>query len=250
MQPCSTDKLAAAGITDVGRQREHNEDRFVVAHGGRLVAVADGMGGHNAGEVAAALAIEGLLERFQPVEREGASDVSLRLAEAIRHANARVRAAAAAKRALRGMGTTIVAAAFGGGAAAIAHAGDSRAYLLRRGALLRLTRDHSLREAMAALPAARDLTPDELEAVPGNVILRALGSADDIAIETSIVELEDKDRLLLCSDGLSGMISDGALQTLLVACPDQSAALTELIRFANEAGGDDNVTAVLVDVGD
>ena len=249
MDASSTDLLAADGLTDVGRQREHNEDRFVVAHGGRLVAVADGMGGHNAGEVAASLAIEGLIARFSPDVREGASEVSVRLAEAIRHANARVRAASAAKRALRGMGTTIVAAAFGRGAAAIAHAGDSRAYLLRRGALLRLTRDHSLREAMAALPAARDLSPDEIAAVPGNVILRALGSADDIAIETSILELEAKDRILLCSDGLSGMMSDGAIQSVLVACPERTKALAELVRFANEAGGADNITAVLVDVG-
>jgi protein phosphatase len=231
----------SAGISDVGRERDLNEDRYLVASEGRLVAIADGMGGHNAGDVAASLAIATLESWIADTEAPDAPG----LAAALRAANARIHAASLAETGLRGMGTTIVAALFESGRVDVAHAGDSRLYLFRGGLLEPITRDHSLREAARA---RHDLTETEFELLPDNVILRALGVEPRVELEEQSAEVEPGDRFLLCSDGLSGMIDDRAIGRILGAFTARERALEELIGAANEAGGADNVTAVLTDV--
>jgi serine/threonine protein phosphatase PrpC len=234
-------RFVSAGASDVGRERDLNEDRFLVGGRGRLVAIADGMGGHNAGDVAASFAVETLEQWIDGVDSPDAAG----LATALRTANARIHGASLAEPALRGMGTTIVAALFQSGQVDLAHAGDSRLYVFRGGFLEPITRDHSLREAARA---KHNLTPAEFDLVPDNVILRALGMGPEVEIEEQSAEVEPGDRFLLCSDGLWGMIDDTAIGRILGGFTSRERALEELIRSANEAGGEDNVTAVITDV--
>ncbi len=237
-------KPSASGTTDVGRSRAHNEDRFLVAGGARLVAVADGMGGHEAGEVAAEMLLDALARfDFHPDDEPTAA--TARLVSVAEEANARIHAAAHAGSGKKGMGTTLVAGLFVRDVVVVAHAGDSRAYLLRGRKFDRLTRDHSLREA--ANPDGK-MPKEILETIPANVILRAIGTTPRVEVETSVVSLEPGDRLLFSSDGLTGMVSDRALATILSARGDRETALEELVRSANAAGGDDNITAVIVDI--
>jgi protein phosphatase len=234
-------RFASAGLSDVGRERDHNEDRFLVTGGGRLVAIADGMGGHSAGDVAASLAVETLgrwIERAESPDAPG-------LATALHEANTRIHAASLADASLRGMGTTIVAALFRSGQVDVAHAGDSRLYVFRAGLLEPITRDHSLREDARA---RHHLTPAEIDLLPDNVILRALGVRPEVELEQESAEAEPGDRFLLCSDGLWGMIDDTAIGRILGAFTSRERALQELIRSSNEAGGEDNVTAIITDV--
>lgn len=237
-------KIAAAGRTDVGLQREHNEDSFVVLPRHGLYLVADGMGGHAAGEVASRMAADSASAFFDSasfVEPE-------RLSHAIHAANWSVRKAAARSQDLRGMGTTVVALyVTGGGRVYVAHVGDSRAYRLRGGALERLTRDHSLlEEYLAARP---DLTPEQIAGLPRDVITRALGLADTVQVDTASFDAVPGDRYLLCSDGLSGMVSDREVQEVVQGSTDPGAACEELIRRANARGGEDNVTVVVLFAG-
>jgi protein phosphatase len=234
-------KFVSAGISDVGRERDHNEDRFLVAGHGRLVAIADGMGGHSAGDVAASLAVETLEQWIAGSTSPDAAG----LATAIRAANTRIHAASLADAAQRGMGTTIVAALFRSGHVDLAHAGDSRLYVFRAGFLEPITRDHSLREEARA---KHHLSPAELELLPDNVILRALGVRPEVELEEESAEAEPGDRFLLCSDGLWGMIDDTTIGRILGGFTSRERALEELIRNANEAGGEDNVTAIITDV--
>jgi protein phosphatase len=239
-------KPSAAGKSDVGRVRDHNEDRFLVSSDSRLVVVADGMGGHSAGEVAAQIALDTMAEHFMTCADEVPSDTTARIVRAITAANERIRAAAEIQTERRGMGTTIAAAAFTRDIAVVAHVGDSRIYLLREGELKRLTWDHSLLEQTIKIRGPQ--TPEALAEIPTNVILRALGVGILVEVETNVVDVRPGDRLLFCSDGLSGMVADEALRAILGALPDRDLALEELIRSANAAGGVDNITAVLVDL--
>jgi serine/threonine protein phosphatase PrpC len=238
-------KPRAAGATDVGRYREHNEDRFLISTDHRLVAVADGMGGHSAGEVAAQLALDALALEFVTYGDEDPSGTKPRLVRAVTAANERVYSGAQSGLGRHGMGTTLVVGAFTRKAAVIAHVGDSRAYLLRNGTLARITRDHSLVEH--ATKSSGGLSPEELAEIPTNVILRAIGISPLVDVEINVVDVLRGDRLLFCSDGLSGMVADGALQAILSAAVERPTASNELIRSANAAGGVDNITAVIVD---
>lgn len=229
-------RARVAAATDIGHVRERNEDRYLVA--GPVVAVADGMGGHLGGEVAAALAVQ-VLERL--TERGEGS-----LADRVRQASRAVFERSVLDRSVRGMGTTLTAAELHGDRARLAHVGDSRAYLFRDGALTRLTEDHTLVQRMVR---DGELTPAEAERHPQrNILTRVVGVEPEVEIDEKEVELRAGDRLLLCSDGLTGMLPDERIEAILREEPDTQAAVDLLVAEANAAGGVDNVTVVLVDL--
>lgn len=234
-------KLVAAGLTDVGRERDHNEDTFLVDTEMGLFLVADGMGGHRAGEVASALARETIQQAVK------ASTTTPRIAaldEAIRQANARVVQEGMQNRTRKGMGTTIVAIIADTDSVGIAHAGDSRCYLFREGKISRMTRDHSLVEELGGDD------PAVHAALSGysNVITRALGTAVDTQPELRREPTKSGDVFLLCSDGLSGVVDEATMTKVLNTESDLTKACQVLIDTANERGGPDNVSAVLVRV--
>jgi protein phosphatase len=251
-------RLSHAGTSDVGRKRPHNEDAYLLLPEENLFSVADGMGGHASGEVAARIAVEEMAEFFRTTGRDEdatwpfAMDPAVgydqnRLLTGVKLANLRILERAAADDRLRGMGTTIVAAFVpkGGSTLLVGHVGDSRAYLFRGGGLRQLTEDHSL---LNDFRKTRALTPAEIVAFPHkNVIVRALGMTDEVAVDVVREELRDGDVVLLCSDGLSGMVADEGMAELLRAHPrDLRGAAQALVDAANAAGGQDNVTCVLV----
>ncbi|MGH9027716.1 MAG: Stp1/IreP family PP2C-type Ser/Thr phosphatase, partial [Acidimicrobiia bacterium] len=230
-------QFQAQGITDVGRRRQGNEDGMLVNDDLGLLAVADGMGGHQAGEVASATALESLRASV-------ASGMAIR--EAIEAANAAVFEKASGDPALAGMGTTLTAGTLAAGDTLIlGHVGDSRGYLLRDGELRQVTEDHSLVEEMV-----RDgrITREQAENHPQrSIITRALGVDPAIEVDVSPVDLRDGDRILLCSDGLTTMVPEDAIAEILRREPDAHTAADRLIAAANAAGGDDNITAVVAD---
>ncbi len=253
-------RLSHSGTSDVGRKRTHNEDAYLLLPEESLFCVADGMGGHASGEVAARIAVEEMSEFFRMTGRDdeatwpykidpARSYDDNRLLTGVKLANLRIFERAATDERLRGMGTTIVAASFpkGGRTVLVGHVGDSRAYLFRHGALRQLTEDHSL---LNDYRKSRSLTPEEIEAFPHkNVIVRALGMKDTVEVDLVREPLEDGDVILLCSDGLSGMVPDPRMAELLRAkVGDLRHASQALVDAANEAGGGDNVTCVLVQV--
>jgi PPM family protein phosphatase len=230
------------GVTDPGKVRKNNEDSLLVGEGRdeTLFAVADGIGGFEAGEVASSIAIEAFKEL----------DPSSPLEDAIREANQRILAAARGDEKLSGMGTTVVAMRFGGTreepAAEISHVGDSRAYLLR-GDLKPVTEDHSL---VAELVRSGDLTRAQASEHPQkNLITRALGAEEEVEADTIVLPVKPGDRLLLCSDGLSDMVPEPKILDLLTAHPENTERTAHaLVRAALDAGGADNITVVVVDV--
>ena len=224
--------------TDIGCLRDHNEDSLVVTP--PLFAVADGMGGHAAGEVASEIAVR-VLSELAPEH----PDVEA-LGRAIEEANRAVIQAAREGRGRQGMGTTMTAAMLEGERLVIAQVGDSRAYLLHQGKLQQLTRDHSL---MADMIEAGQLTPEEARTHPQrSVITRALGS--DVHLHPDIYEInvETGDRLLVCSDGLSGMVFDDQIESTLRRVQDPQRCASQLVNEAIAAGGHDNVTVIVADV--
>jgi serine/threonine protein phosphatase PrpC len=257
--PTKTLPLAACGFSHSGRQREENEDAFGSFIDARLFIVADGMGGHNAGEVASVMAVDALETFFrsyhadprQPWPHAVNTELSLGanlLRVGIKVANDRIRAAAKQDRAKNRMGTTIVALAVGDAQVTIAHAGDSRAYRMRGGEIKRLTRDHSIVEEMIA--ARPEMTDVEIAAFAHrNVVTRSLGSKEDLEPTVQVEALEPGDLFLVCSDGLWGSVDDDKMKSVISSTSDIEAACQLLIDAANEAGGPDNITALLVKVG-
>lgn len=231
------------GLTDPGKVRKNNEDSLLVGEGRdeTLFVVADGIGGFEAGEVASSIAVDVLKD-------VGPSDS---LEDAIREANRRILAAARGDAKFHGMGTTVVAMRFGGTGeepiAQISHVGDSRAYLLRGEELKPVTEDHSL---VAELVRSGDLTRDQASEHPQkNLITRALGAEEEVDVDTVVLPVEPGDRLLLCSDGLSDMVSETRMLMILTSNPENpERAVRALVSAALEAGGADNVTVVVVDV--
>jgi len=231
-------RVVAGAASDVGRVREGNEDAFLVDDRLALFAVADGMGGHQAGEVASATALEALRAAV-------ASDQPIN--EAVVTANRAVYEMAAENPEMRGMGTTLTAlVTLGGNRLLIGHVGDSRAYLLREGALRKVTDDHSLVEELV-----RDgrLTPEQAEVHPQrSIITRALGIDADVEVDLYTVDVGEGDRVLLCSDGLTTMVRDREIARIVRTEPDVRLAADKLVDAANDAGGEDNVTVVVLDV--
>lgn len=256
-------RFEAVGVTDIGRQRKHNEDHVLLRPELDLFVVADGMGGHNAGDVASRLATASLRNFYEATQEgipesqrlvEGYTELTpgaQRLAAAIRKANRDVFEISSTYRQHHGMGSTVVAAYLvrDRGMMHVGHVGDSRCYRYRRGTLSQLTHDHSLiNDALALKP---DLTPEELARLPKNIITRALGMREDVKVDIHSAEVEEGDVFLLCSDGLSGMIDEPEIKEVLAkAVQGPDADLREscemLVHLANEAGGTDNITALLV----
>ena len=231
------------GETNAGRKRRRNEDSYVCDP--PLFAVADGMGGAQAGEVASSLAAAALKERGEGDEQ---GDGERRVAELIQEANRRVHQRAVDDESASGMGTTMTIALFHpDGSVSIGHVGDSRAYLDRDGRLDQLTDDHSL---VAELVRRGELSPEEAEVHPQrSVITRALGTDPDVDVDTFTVQAVDGDIFLLCSDGLTTMVDVETIAAVIDRNRhDLHAATRALIREANERGGDDNITAVLFEV--
>jgi PPM family protein phosphatase len=226
-----------AAFTDPGRKRRRNEDAFVVDP--PLFAVADGMGGAQAGEVASRLAAAAFRE-FHEADELGPEK---RLEAIIQEANRRIFERSREEAGLSGMGTTITAALLGEDAIAIGHVGDSRAYRVRDDSLEQLTQDHSL---VADLIRSGRLTPEEAEEHPQrSVITRALGTDPDVDVDTFLVHVEAGDLILICSDGLTSMVPEEEILKRLRDADSLEKAAKALIKSANKHGGEDNITVIL-----
>jgi PPM family protein phosphatase len=227
----------SAGRTHPGKVRRRNEDSYVLDP--PLFAVADGMGGAQAGEVASRLTAAA----FREYHEADALPPDDRIQSIIQEANRRIYERARADSDVSGMGTTVTAALLTGGRVTLGHVGDSRAYRIRDGELEQLTDDHSL---VGDLMRSGRLTPEEAEAHPQrSVITRALGTDPEVDVDTMAVEAEPGDVFLLCSDGLTTMVADEDILGILAAAPTLADAAKELVRAANTGGGEDNVTVVL-----
>jgi serine/threonine protein phosphatase PrpC len=248
-------QVKAYGLTHVGRQRQHNEDNFLVEDDAHLFLVADGMGGHAAGEIASRIAVDSIIEFILHTKEDDGTwphaydehykRSTNRLMAAVRMANTRVLEAMRKDARLRGMGTTVVACLADDGTMSVAHVGDSRAYLIRDKNISRITNDHSwvFEQVQAGM-----LTEAEAEKHPlRNVITRALGGALQVSPDASEIECKPGDVYLLCSDGLTGMVPEEEILRLVTENDgDLETTAQRLIDTANERGGLDNVTAVLV----
>jgi len=244
-RPAVTD-LRWGSATDIGLVRANNQDQLLVA--APLFAVADGMGGHAAGEVASALACEALGRAFEAAGPPSAAA----LGDAAHQANQVVYDRAGADPELHGMGTTLVAVALvengSGDCLAVANVGDSRVYMLRDGEIRQVTKDHSL---VAELVAEGQIAPEEAERHPQrHVLSRALGVYPDVEVDLTVVAPRRHDRFLLCSDGLSREVSDDQIASVLRRLADPDEAARALIEQAKARGGADNITVVVVDVVD
>jgi len=235
--------LRYAVRSDVGLLREGNEDSAYA--GPRLLAVADGMGGHAAGEVASAVTIGAMSELER--ERPG-PDMMADLSNAVSAANMRLQQMVMANPAIEGMGTTLTAVLWEGGHAAVCHIGDSRGYLLRQGELYQITHDHTL---VQSLVDEGRITEDDVSTHPQrSLLLRALDGRTVAEPDLSVHEAQLGDRYLLCSDGLSGVVSDETLRDTLAGFPDPEACTRQLIDLAIRGGGPDNITCIVADVVD
>jgi serine/threonine protein phosphatase PrpC len=241
--------------TDVGRARENNEDCFRAAPEINLFVLSDGMGGQSSGEVASRLASEAIIAHCceaatnpsLPIigkRDEGISDAANRLASAIRLANSAVRAAAQENAALSGMGATVVAVILTNERASIAHVGDSRVYRLRNGELQQLTQDHSFvgEQVRQGLMTVQEASSSNLQ----NVLLRAVGTDEEVEVEVNEELFAEGDILLLCSDGLTKELSDSQIANVLAQTDDPQEAADQLVDMANEAGGGDNITVIVL----
>lgn len=264
--PVGEIRIRSFAKTDVGQIREHNEDNFLVADltervrglldsncngavgiHGFLFAVCDGMGGAAAGEIASQLAVDVVYEQMvgtvvnsRPRTRD---DLARRLVRSIEEAGQKIFHEARLDRSRRGMGTTVTAAALMDNYLFLAQVGDSRAYLMRQGELVQVTRDQSL---VNQLIEAGQLTEQEAETFEhNNIILQALGTAETVQVDLTYCELHDGDTLLLCSDGLSGMVRFDEIREVLRTTPDPAVACASLTERANLAGGHDNITVIV-----
>jgi protein phosphatase len=246
--------LDVAGLTDVGRVRTSNEDNFGYDERLGIFVVCDGMGGHAAGEVASRIAVESVLRYFRereptPQQQAYPDDAPLgarMLAEAVKQANDAILEYAELHRNTSGMGTTLVAARFAEGSVSIANVGDSRIYLLREGELLQLTEDHSLvmeqvRRGMLTLDEAKHSSAQ-------NIITRALGTDETTLPDLGEFPAQVGDVLLLATDGVLRHVEDTEIREILVQVSSLKAACETLITAANDGGGDDNSTCILIRV--
>jgi PPM family protein phosphatase len=237
--------LRYAVRSDVGLLREGNEDSAYA--GPRLLAVADGMGGHAAGEVASSLTIASMAE-LDAEQRHGGSEMVKALELAVAAANARLKERIIANPAIEGMGTTLTALLWSDGHAAVCHIGDSRGYLLRQGELYQITKDHTL---VQSLVDEGRISADDVSTHPQrSLLLRALDGRSADEPDLSVHNAAPGDRYLLCSDGLSGVVSGQTLRDTLDAVADPDAAACKLIELAIARGGPDNITCIVADVVD
>jgi protein phosphatase len=247
-------RIEVAGETNVGMKRTHNEDSFSIIEDAGLYIVADGMGGHASGEVASKMAVDSLKEFFastaQDPERTWPYKMDRskgyeenRLITGIKLANLRIYESAQRDPRQRGMGTTIVTMFAVEDGVYVAHVGDSRGYRIRDGKIEQLTEDHSLLNDYIKM---KRLTPEEIANFPHkNVIVRALGMKDTVKVDTRYEQPRAGDTYLLCSDGLSGPVTDPDMLDIVTNSSDLKTAASRLIQRANEHGGPDNITVVL-----
>ncbi|MDW8252200.1 MAG: Stp1/IreP family PP2C-type Ser/Thr phosphatase, partial [Myxococcales bacterium] len=252
-------RAVAYGLTDRGMQREHNEDSFSVLNEYGLFVVADGMGGHLAGDVASRIATDTIAEFFRSTANEDVTwpfhfDTNLteeenRLLTGIRVANRQILDRSEKSRECYGMGTTVVGAMFSPSKnkVFIGHVGDSRCYRIRQGQIKLLTRDHSLvNDYITAIP---NLTEEQKADLPKNVITRALGMQKDVVVDLQSDDPQPDDIYVLCSDGLNGMLRDEEILEIVTTHGlDLSARARKLIDVANANGGEDNITVVLIHI--
>ena len=247
-------RIEVAGETNVGMKRTHNEDNFAILEDSGLYIVADGMGGHASGEVASKMAVDSMREFFQATAQDpertwpykmdrSKGYEENRLITAIKLANLRIYESAQRDARQRGMGTTIVTMFAVEDGVYVAHVGDSRGYRLRDGVIEQLSEDHSLLNDYIKM---KRLTPEEIANFPHkNVIVRALGMKDTVKVDTRFEKPRANDTYLLCSDGLSGPVTDPEVLEIVSSAPDLKTAASRLIQRANENGGPDNITVVL-----
>jgi len=236
-------ELRYAVRSDVGLLREGNEDSAYA--GPRLLAVADGMGGHAAGEVASAVAIAALADLDDDMPP---SELQIALSTAVAHANQILHDMVSADPSISGMGTTLTAMLWSGGKVALCHIGDSRAYVLSGGQFQQITHDHTL---VQSLVDDGRISPDEAATHPQrSLLLRALDGTTEAEPDLSILEAHAGDRYLLCSDGLSGVVSEETLHRTLATVPDPDDAVKQLVELAIRGGGPDNITCIVADVVD
>ncbi len=249
-------RLNSAGRTHVGMKRAHNEDSLRLFREENLFIVADGMGGHASGEVASQMSVETLAEFFRATAEDdevtwpykmdkGRKYEENRVITGVKLSNRKIFESAGRDSKLKGMGTTIVVVLFVNGGVYVGHVGDSRVYRFRSGKLTQLTEDHSLLNDYIKM---KNLTPEEIEAFPHkNVIVRALGMKETVQVDVSYEVPEVGDIYMLCSDGLSGMVHDDQLARLLSEDEtDLDKKCERLIETANENGGTDNITTILI----
>jgi protein phosphatase len=239
--------LKAAGRTDIGRRRQHNEDVVLVREDLGLFVVADGAGGHNAGEVASALAARSMEYYFGEFNRLGMPNGARRLSSAVHKANRDVVEIAKTSPKHRGMGTTVVASCFSprSGLMHVAHVGDSRCYRMRDGDLELLTQDHSL--LTDVLEQRPELDDEVLSRLPKNIVTRAIGLDGQLRVSIRSFAVVEGDRYLLCSDGLSGPVPAAELAEALAVAETPGQIADRLIARANERGGPDNIAALIID---
>ena len=248
--------IAARGRTDVGRKRDHNEDSFLVDEDLGLFLVADGMGGHAGGGTASRIAVQTIRASLQ-VAREadpelftragGLEDSPLRevLREAVESACQSIYQAAQSDPSLAGMGTTVTAAVLAGPNTFVAHVGDSRCYIARKGHIYQVSEDHSLVNEQLKAGA---ITPEEARNSRfKNIITRSVGFEADVTVDMMGLELEPEDRLVICCDGLSNLVDDEEILEIVTQTPLEVAP-ERLIELANDRGGDDNITAIVIHV--
>lgn len=236
-------------LTDPGRARDNNEDSVAVDEQAALAVLADGMGGYNAGEIASGMAtafIKSELGRWLTEASAQASDADVRRAMdiCVENANRAIYNAANSNPQYAGMGTTLVVCVLREGRLLVGHIGDSRAYRLRAGKLVQITKDHSLLQEQLD---AGLITPEQAAYSSNkNLVTRAVGVEDSVLLETHLHDLQPGDLILLCSDGLSDMISDDEIAAVLQSTNDLPEAGTALVAAANAAGGRDNIAVILV----
>lgn len=257
-------RVRFAGLTDVGRSRDNNEDNFFISSSEPLCVVADGMGGHSSGEVASLFAVRTIREFYERTVEGEEGDAALRsavpawpferrqpehreerrLVQSVLLANEVIHAYAAKRQDCKGMGTTLVGAYFIDTGMYLAHIGDSRAYVIRRNGIERITKDHSLADEYINMGI---LKPEELEFFPyKNVITRALGLNETVEPEVHFFTIQPDDLYVFCSDGLTDPLTDEEILRITIEHRDDlEVACAELVAAANDAGGPDNITVVL-----
>jgi len=253
-------RVSFEGDTNVGVKRSRNEDNLLKLGEEHLFCVADGMGGHSSGEVASQIAVEGIANFFKATRQD--EDITWpykmdknrpydenRFIMSIKLANLRIFEASQREARYRGMGTTVAGVNFTeSGDALVAHVGDSRVYVIRDGQLRQLTEDHSL---LNDYIKAKKLTPEEIANFPHkNVIVRALGMKETVLVDLSRFKVQAGDIYIMCSDGLSGMVTDEQIHEVVMKTADLNQAAKTLIAMANEAGGVDNITVILARIED
>jgi protein phosphatase len=251
--PMDGKRVRFSGDTNVGMKRDHNEDAFYLPLNERLAIVADGMGGHASGEVASRMAVDTIVSYFRETESDqpltwpfkvdrGHSQTINRMTTAIKLANQQIFEEAERKPECHGMGTTVVSTLFLDDVIIIGHVGDSRLYRMREGGIEQVTEDHSLLNDYIKM---KKLSASEIASFPHkNVIVRALGMKSSVEVDVIVDHPRLGDLYVLCSDGLSGMVSDTEIAGLAIEEPELDKLCERLIATANENGGADNITVV------